>query len=105
MLDVFEPFAIGHFRHGTRQQHHSDASQFTTLGKGLTQLQRRPRGEGIAVVRAVDGDFGDAVILFEAYLFELPNLFPLSFFPSCFFFAAKILLFYFFSLPLQTKYQ
>ena len=56
----------------------TDAGQFTTLGKGLTQLQSRPGGEGIAVARPVNGDFGDAVVLFEEDFFELTYLFPLS---------------------------
>ena len=82
VLDVLQPLALGHLAHLSRQQHHAYALQLAAVGEGLAQLQRRLGCEGIAVARPVDGDLGDAVELFEAYLFELPNLFPLSLFHS-----------------------
>ena len=78
MLHVLQAFALRHLAHGTRQQHHTDALQFTALGKGLTQLQCRLRREGVTVTGTVDGNLRNAVILLEDNLLELPDLFPLS---------------------------
>ena len=75
---------------GTRQQHHPDVLHFAASRKGLTQLQRRLRCKGVAITWSVDGNFCNTVILFEEYLLELPNLFPLSFCHILLYFCAKI---------------
>ena len=90
MLHILQPLTFRHVTHGSRQQHHTDALQFTAERKGLTQLQRRLRCKGVAVAWAVNGNLGNTVILFEENFFELPNLFPLSLFHTFSHFGAKL---------------
>ena len=78
VLHVGQRLTLRYLTHRARQQHHTDVLHLSTHRERLTQLPSGLGRKGITILRAVDGDLGDAIIFFEDNLLELAYFFPVS---------------------------
>ena len=78
VLHICQCLTLRHLTHGSSQQHHTDVLHLSAHRESLTQLPSSLRSKGIAILRTINRDLSDTIVLFEQNLLKLSNLFPIS---------------------------
>ena len=77
-LDVHVAAAAEGLVSGAGQRHHAYVGRFAADAQGVAHFGNRGGREGVAPVRPVDGDSGNAVVKVEENVFIFPYAGPLS---------------------------